>query len=58
MPFYLRDRDISAVRAHFSEAELVNLSLVVVAINGWNRLMIAFRAETGHSSRGHRLAQP
>lgn len=29
------------VRQHFSEQELVDLSLSVVAINGWNRLAIA-----------------
>jgi AhpD family alkylhydroperoxidase len=34
-------------RRHFSEQELVNLSLAIVAINGWNRLAIGFRAETG-----------
>ena len=34
-------------RQHFSEEELVNLSLAVVAINGWNRLAIAFRSEAG-----------
>lgn len=32
---------------HFSEKELVDLSLAVVAINGWNRLSIAFRPEVG-----------
>lgn len=37
----------AAVREHFSEAEIVNLALAVVAINGWNRLSIAFRAEAG-----------
>jgi AhpD family alkylhydroperoxidase len=34
-------------RAHFDEAELVNLTLAVVAINGWNRLAISFRAPVG-----------
>ena len=34
-------------RAQFSEAELVNLTLAVVAINGWNRLNIAFRIPGG-----------
>jgi AhpD family alkylhydroperoxidase len=29
-------------RAQFSEAELVNLTLAVVAINGWNRFAISF----------------
>jgi len=31
-------------RAQFSEEELANLTLAIVAINGWNRLQIAFRA--------------
>ncbi len=34
-------------KKHFSDEELVNLSLAVVAINGWNRLAIAFRAPAG-----------
>ena len=35
------------VRAHFSEKELVDLSMAIIAINGWNRLAISFRAEVG-----------
>lgn len=31
------------VAAQFSEAEIVELSLAVVAINGWNRFQVAFR---------------
>lgn len=34
-------------RRHFSEAELVSLSMAIVAINGWNRLAIGFRAVPG-----------
>ncbi len=34
-------------RAHFGEKELVDLTLAVVAINGWNRLAIAFRTVPG-----------
>ncbi len=34
-------------REHFSEEELVNLTLAVVAINGWNRLAISFRTIPG-----------
>jgi AhpD family alkylhydroperoxidase len=33
---------------HFSDAELVQLSLAVVAINGWNRLNIAFHTPAGN----------
>ena len=36
-----------AVRNHFTEKELVNLALAIVAINGWNRLCIAFRTVPG-----------
>ena len=32
------------VRARFSEAETVNLTALIGAINAWNRLAIAFRA--------------
>lgn len=31
----------------FSEAELVNLTLAIVAINGWNRFSIGLRSEVG-----------
>ncbi len=34
-------------RRHFSERELVDLTLALVAINGWNRLSIAFRTVPG-----------
>jgi AhpD family alkylhydroperoxidase len=32
-----------AVRSHFSEAEQVALTLLIVAINGWNRIQVGFR---------------
>lgn len=32
------------VRAQFSESETVNLTMLIGAINAWNRLAIAFRA--------------
>ena len=35
------------IRQYFSEAELVNLTLAIVAINGWNRMAIAFRSVPG-----------
>jgi AhpD family alkylhydroperoxidase len=35
------------VRQFFNEAELVNLTMVVVTINSWNRLAIAFRSVPG-----------
>lgn len=39
-----------SVRPHFSEAELVELTLDIVAINGWNRFAVAFRKLPGTSS--------
>ena len=41
------DEIYNEVRQHFSEEELVNLSLAVVTINGWNRLAIGFRSQPG-----------
>lgn len=35
-------------RKHFSENELVDLTLAIVAINGWNRLNVAFRTVAGN----------
>ena len=35
------------VRAAFSEAETVELTMVIVTINGWNRLSVSFRPEPG-----------
>jgi len=36
---------------HFSEEELVNLTMAIVTINSWNRLSIAFRAVPGSYER-------
>jgi AhpD family alkylhydroperoxidase len=44
---HVPDDVYESVRRHFSEEELVNLTLAVVAINGWNRIQISFRAEAG-----------
>lgn len=37
------DEVYAAVRAQFTEEELVYLTLAILAINGWNRLAISFR---------------
>ncbi len=39
------------VRAHYSEKEIVDLSIAVVDINSWNRLMIAFRTPPTFGSK-------
>lgn len=35
------------VRPHFTDEELVNLSLAITTINAWNRLNVAFRTPAG-----------
>ena len=44
---HVPDEVYAQARAQFSEAELANLTLAVVAINGWNRLAISFRTVPG-----------
>lgn len=41
------DEVYEVARAQFSEAELVQLTLAVIAINGWNRLAVPFRSVPG-----------
>jgi AhpD family alkylhydroperoxidase len=45
---HVPDEVFAMARQQFSEEELVKLTLAVIAINGWNRLCISFRAEPGH----------
>jgi AhpD family alkylhydroperoxidase len=44
---HVPDEVYEEARAQFGEEELVNLTLAVVAINGWNRLNVAFRTTPG-----------
>ena len=46
-PHGVPDAVYDAVRAQFDEKEIAALSFAVMAINGWNRLSIGFRAEPG-----------
>ena len=41
------DAIYESVRKEFSEQELADLTFQIVAINGWNRLSVAFRAVPG-----------
>lgn len=41
------DEVYAQTREQFDEHELVALTLAIVAINGWNRLSVGFRAEVG-----------
>jgi len=44
---HVPDDVFEAARAQFSEEELVDLTMVVVTINSWNRIAISFRPEVG-----------
>ncbi len=44
---HVPDEVYERARGQFSEEELVNLTLAVVAINGWNRFNVAFRTTPG-----------
>jgi len=44
---HVPDEVYENVRRQFSEQELVNLTMAVVAINGWNRLCVSFRVVPG-----------
>lgn len=45
------DEVFESVSAQFSEEELVELTLAVIVINGWNRLAISFASEPGSYQR-------
>ncbi len=47
------DEVYEQARQHFSEKELVDLTLAVIAINGWNRLAIGFRTPPGSYQPDH-----
>ena len=49
---HVPDEVYARAREQFSEEELVKLTLAIVAINGWNRLMISFRSEPGNYKPG------
>lgn len=44
---HVPDEIYNQARMHFSEKELVDLTLAVIAINSWNRLAISFRTPPG-----------
>lgn len=43
----ISDELYTSVAEHFTEKEHLALTMAIVAINGWNRLAIAFRVEPG-----------
>ncbi|MEJ1118564.1 carboxymuconolactone decarboxylase family protein [Phyllobacterium sp. CCNWLW109] len=38
------DSDYEALKLHFTEEEIVKLTMLIVTINGWNRIAIGFRS--------------
>lgn len=46
-PHGVSDEIFERVRAQLSDAELAELSFLIVGINGWNRLGVGFRSEPG-----------
>ena len=43
----IEQEDYEDVREQFDERSLADLTLAIVAINGWNRLALAFAAVPG-----------
>ncbi|MFZ0663044.1 MAG: carboxymuconolactone decarboxylase family protein [Acidobacteriaceae bacterium] len=44
---HVPDEVYEKVRPHFSEKELSDLTVAIIAINGWNRIAISSRTEPG-----------
>lgn len=53
---HVPDDAYNLARKQFDEKELIDLTMVVVAINGWNRLAVAFRAVPESYRRAHKAA--
>lgn len=50
-PLGVSDALYAKVREQFSEQEVADLTLLVVSINGWNRLSVAFRNVPGSADK-------
>lgn len=50
---HVPDEVYEMTRKQFTEKELVNLTLAIIAINGWNRLAISFRTVPGSYQVAH-----
>ena len=40
---HVPDEVYAEVRKHFTDEELIYLTLAIISMNGWNRLAISFR---------------
>ncbi|MBS1797671.1 MAG: carboxymuconolactone decarboxylase family protein [Acidobacteria bacterium] len=54
---HVPDAVFEEARKHFSEQELVDLTLAVTTINAWNRISIGFRVEVGNYQPHHTAAK-
>lgn len=50
-PHGVPDAVFDRVRAQLSDGDLADLSFLIVAINGWNRLSVAFQAVPGSADK-------
>jgi AhpD family alkylhydroperoxidase len=50
------DELYAETRRHFDEKALVDLTLAIIAINGWNRMNVAFRTTVGSYTSPHARA--
>lgn len=53
---HVPDAVYAEAKAHFSDPDLVNLSIAITSINAWNRMAIAFRAERSHKPAADPIA--
>jgi AhpD family alkylhydroperoxidase len=53
---FVPDQVYDVARSQFSERELVDLTMAIVAINGWNRLSVSFRTPAGGYKPGERTS--
>lgn len=51
----VEDEVFEAVRPHFDDVELTQLSLVIATINAWNRIAVGFRAVPGSLDKAYGL---
>ena len=54
---HVPDEIYAEARKHFSEKELVDLTLGIIAINSWNRLAVSFRTLAGSYQPDHPAAK-
>ena len=49
----MSDAVYEEARRHFDEKALVDLTLAIIAINGWNRMNVAFRTQVDNYVSPH-----